>query len=111
MKTQSLVQIVLLAGVGYLLYKFADKFKQGANYVEDTAAKTYLTVEDWFTGYSPAQVAGSVVFPSGALVALKNLSVTPYNGPNGFEARVTYQGRTYRLAPHDANGNYPATPV
>lgn len=96
---------------GYVVWKLFDQFKQGSNYVVDQTAKAYLNVEDWFTGYKPAKVTGAAIFPSGARVPLSNLSVKPYNGPAGFEARVTYQGRLYRLAPHDANGNYPATPV
>lgn len=113
MKTENILQLGLLAGIGFAVYKLWDKFKQGGNYVTDTVAKSYLSAEDLFTGYTPVQstLAGAVIFPNGAQVPMTNLSVTPYNGPSGFEARVVYQGRTYRLSPHDENGNYPATPV
>ena len=104
------VWVGVLAGAGYAAYKF---FGERKNYVEDKAAQTYLNIEDLFTGYTPVQgtLAGAVLFPNGAQVPMTNLTVTPYNGPDGFEARVVYQGKTYRLSPHDANGNYAASAI
>lgn len=112
-KIPTWVWVAGLAGVGYALYKLSDAFKQGINYVTapvtdaiantiasatmDTAAQTLLT--------------GAVLFPNGAQVPIQNLTVTPSGTGNAFRALVTYQGKTYQLAPHDANGNYPASPV
>lgn len=100
-----------LAGVGYALWKISGAFKQGVNYVTAPVSDAIASAINWYTATPPVITAGNVLFPNGALVPTTNFQVTSYNGPQGFEARVTYQGRVYRLAEHDANGNYPATPV
>lgn len=110
MKTDTVILLGAIGIGGYLLYKYLNK---GVNYVEDKTANAYTDITDWIAGRHDIQatIAGAAVFPSGARVPLSNLTVTPFNGPNGFEARITYQGRTYSLSPHDASGNYPATLV
>lgn len=102
-----------LAGAAWALYRVSDAFKRGIATV--TAPVTNAIGDAYFalTSDTPVQstLTGAVLFPGGARVPMTQLSVKPYNGPAGFEARVTYQGKAYRLSPHDANGNYPAVPV
>ncbi len=102
-----------VAGVGYIIYKSFDKFRQGANYVVDAAASAIaapiIGVQNLL--HETPQVTGSAVFPNGAQVPVKNLQVKASGSGTNFRALVTYQGRTYALSPHDANGNYPAVPI
>lgn len=112
MKIPQWVWLAGLVGAGYALYKMSDLFKQGVKTVtkpaSDVIASTIIAWDPWLS--KPAvqsTLVGSIVFPNGALVPIKNLRVYPA----GSEARVDYQNRTYRLSAHDANGNYPATPI
>lgn len=116
MKAPSWVWLVGLGGAAYVLYKVSDTFRKGVSIVTQPvsdAIADYTIRNDPYLSQPTVQstLTGSVLFPSGALVPVSKLSVKPYNGPNGFEARVTYNGTVYRLAPHDANGNYPAVPT
>jgi len=108
-----------LAGAGYVAYKFqkeiADWFnslKKGAGFVTapiSDAAANLLIATDPYLSQPTAQstLTGAVLFPNGAQVPVANLRVYA----SGSQARVYYQGRTYQLSPHDANGNYPAVLV
>jgi hypothetical protein len=123
MKAPNWVWLAGLAGVGYVAWKFSgeirdffDSLKKGASLVtkpvSDALADSIIANDPYLSQPTvQSQLTGAVLFTNGARIPMTQLSVQPYNGPSGFEARVTYQGRTYRLAPHDANGNYPAVPI
>lgn len=112
-KIPSWVWLAGLAGVGYALYKLSDTVRQGLNTVTAPVSDVIANVINALDpNMAPgAQVVGSAVFPNGAQVPLSNLQVRASGSGNNFQALVTYQGRTYSLSQHDANGNYPATPV
>lgn len=116
MKVPNWVWLAGLAGAGYALYRLSDNVKNAVNYVTapfSNAIADSIIANDPFLSQPTVQstLTGSVLFPNGARVPMTSLAPTAYNGPNGFEARVVYQGATYRLSAHDANGNYPATRV
>lgn len=116
MKTPSWVWLAGLVGVGFALYKLSDAFKRGVQTitqpVSDAIADSIIRNDPYLSQPTvQSTLTGAVLFPNGARVPMTQLSVKSYNGPNGFEARVTYNGVVYRLTPHDANGNYPAVPA
>lgn len=88
----------------YYLYK-----KVGAG-LNNALAKPEQAIADAYVALtSPTIVpAGNIVLPSGSLVPVAQLS--PYVDASG-NTMVAYQGHTYSLQPHDANGNWPATQV
>lgn len=116
MKIPTWVWLAGLGGTAYVLYKVSDTFRKGVSTVTQPvsdAIADYVIRTDPYLSQPTVQstLTGAVLFPNGARVPMTQLSVKSYNGPNGFEARVTYNGTVYKLAPHDANGNYPAVPA
>lgn len=117
------VWIAGLVGGGFAVYKFSgaitDFFQQFKKKLDTVTAPVTDAWADAIIRNDPylsqptvqSTLTGSVLFPNGALVPLTNLQVTPSGSGATFQARVAYQGRTYQLKPHDANGNYPAVAI
>lgn len=122
-KIPNWVYLAALAGVGYAAYKswdkisdFLDTLKKGAGLitapVTDAISNAVIAYDPYLSQPTvQSTLTGSVLFPNGAQVPLTNLQVMASGTGNAFRALVTYQGKTYQLQPHDANGNYPAVPT
>lgn len=105
-KIPTWVWIAGLAGVGYAFYKLSDAFRQGVNVVTAPVTDAIASIVGP-SAQTDIRTTGAVAFPNGALVPTSSLQIYA----SGSDALVNYQGRTYKLSPHDANGNYPATPT
>ena len=106
MKIETVVELVLIAGIGYVAYQvFGFAKKAGGAAVDATSSAiadfwTWLTLPDYMT------VQGNLVFDNGAAVPLA--SATVKQSPGGAVV-ASYAGHYYQLSPSDANGNWPAT--
>jgi hypothetical protein len=94
-----------LAVGAYLLWKkFTSVASSAANAIAAPIANAFVDLT------SPAAPVpqGSVILPDGTSFPAANLTNLNF-GFNQGVAQFTYQGGTYSLSPHDANGNYVAT--
>lgn len=107
MNARDTATLIGIGGILYLLYVLINKADKPTQAASDAIAALWLKL---FPNPAPIQVLGSVQFPDGTLVPLAD----PRLGPNmrsdsDGNVFVMFQGHVYQLAPHDANGNYPAT--
>lgn len=113
----SLATLGMVAGAGYLFYKYiwpllsatGNAVDKGADAVAKPIADAYV----WLTSGAAAQVQGSVVLSTGEQVTMQDISQSPGGLtpiPNSNNYSFVFNGRTYILSgPRDANGNYAAT--
>lgn len=101
-----------VAGVGYILYRLANKVPQAVGAATSALAQGIANV--WLSlpvvGFGPAiTVLGNIKLPDGTLVPLNNLVGQirqDNNTPPNTYANVS--GTIYQLSPSDTQGNYPA---
>ena len=101
-----------LAGVGYVLYRFATQIPKAASAATGAVAQGIANV--WLSlpvvGLGSAQtILGNAKLPDGSLVPLNSLVGSirqDTNNPPNVYANVG--GNIYQLSPSDAQGNYPA---
>lgn len=105
MKTEEVLKVALLAGVGYALYTFFTRLQQSVGAPVGTVAATI-----WSYLHPTIQPAGNIVLPGGnnTLVPLSQTEVRTDDNHNVY---ALYDGFLYQLAPSDAQGNWPATAV
>lgn len=112
MDNKSILQISLVAAIGYVVYEILNKAGKVAGAAYDVAqqatsgiAQTIADFYLWAT-LPPAMTAlGSVILPGGSLLPLSQFDVR--ESPDG-QVYARYQGHTYQLYPHDDNGNWPS---
>lgn len=113
MKTQDMMQLVLLGGIAYLLYRgfnFAkDKAEEAAGAASTAIASLWLKL---FPLPPKIQLLGSVKFPGNLLVPLQTLSDqgAVRQNPEDGSVYVKYSGYYWKLSPQ-VYGNWPATRV
>jgi hypothetical protein len=99
-----------IAGVGYLLYRFASKIPQAAsaatNAVSQGIANIWLSLPVVGLG-SGQTILGNARLPDGTLVPLNNLIGRLRQDDTG-NTYANISGTIYQLSPSDAQGNYPA---
>ncbi len=104
MKTEDMINLVIVGGVAYVIYTLLPKFKKDTGAVADWIAQFY----EWAT-FPPSIVPlGNIVLPGGMLIPLTEVEVRQM--PNGGTAAL-YAGVVYQLSPSDNNGNWPASPL
>ena len=104
MKTRDAVVYVGLGIAAIWLYqKFKGGINQAVNAVTQPIANSIVSL----TSPPPPTPQGSVIFPDGTYIPVSSIA------PNwvGNSLQFQYNGQTFALASHDANGNYPATVV
>lgn len=102
-----------LAGVGYVVYKLANKVpaaaSAAANALSQGIADVWLSLPVVGLG-AAQQILGNAKLPDGTLVPLNNLigniRQDKSDPPNVY---ADISGSIYQLSPSDAQGNYPAT--
>lgn len=104
MKTETIFQVAILGIVGYFGYELLKKGSQAADYTSSQIADLWLS----WTLPPPITLLGNIVLPDGTLIPLSTVSVRL--APNG-NTYAQVGAAYYQLAPSDANGNWPATPV
>jgi hypothetical protein len=113
MNRDSLI-VAAVVGVGiWLLWDAKRKFDAGGERVADWIAKAWMAFDDLLPGQGGIQLLGNVVFPGNVLVpvqALSNAGAIKQDRATG-NVYANYSGKYWRLAPSDANGNWPATLV
>lgn len=102
MKTTEALEIVIVAGVGWLIYKLLDAAKEKL----DTAiAQPIADAIIRFTLPEPVNVTGAAILPDGKAVSMSELHVQKTPGKEQFW--FAYKGATYQLGPRSVQGNYP----
>ena len=109
LRSDTYVTLAIVGVGGYLLYKFASKAGEAGDKVATTIADLWVGAENLFN--RQANVVGNAVLPNGALIPLKNMDVRSSTASGVYTVYAKYGSTVYKLSPHDANGNYPATPV
>lgn len=107
MKTETVVQLGIFGAIAYLLYKYVPQIGGAIDSAEQSVADTWV---DLTSGPSVAsQLQNQVIMPNGVTFPTSSLSAmgAQFQGGNYV---FTYQGSQYMLSPHDANGNYQASP-
>ncbi len=105
MKTQDAIEIILVAGVGWLVYKLLDYGKEKIDDFADMIAAPIAAVYIKFTLPEPVNVTGAAILPNGKAVSLSQLRVQKTAGKEEFW--FVYDGHTYQLGPRSTQGNYP----
>lgn len=102
MNTEDLVKWGVIGLGAYLLWQWW----QSAGNVVSAATAPFA---NWYVNFTtpPVTPLGNAIFANGTYVPMSMIT------PNwvGNSLQFTYLGVTYALSSHDANGNYPATPV
>lgn len=112
----SFFTLALVAGGGYVFYKYVWPLLNKLPAAVDTAANAIAApIADAYvamTSGPAAQVLGSVVLSTGEQVTMQDISaaggLTPVPNSNAFS--FMWNNKAYVISgPHDANGNYLAT--
>jgi len=111
--TGTLIEIAVVAGVGWFIYKLLDKgFDSAKDYITDAAkAVTNAIAQPIASAYikltvpEPVNVTGAAILPDGRAIAFNDLAVKKM--PNVEAFYFDYQFRRYQLGNRTAQGNYP----
>ena len=114
----SLLNVVLLGGVAFLLYKIVTTIGSAASGAITTVGASIGDLLSKWIIPAPVNVTGKYVLQdTGALIDPTTVSVTWINSNDpaaavygGQLATILVNGKTYLLGSHDDNGNYPAHP-
>lgn len=119
-EVNSLVTLGLVAGAGYVFYKYIwplmSATGNAVGKAADTISQPFANAYVYLTSDPAAQVQGSAVLSTGGQVSMQDIAAgsgltkVPNSNPVAFSFQ--WNGQTYIISgPRDANGNYAATLV
>jgi hypothetical protein len=98
MKTESLIELALIAAGVYLLYKAWGTAASAANASVTAAAQAYVSL----TSGPAMQATGNIILPTGTAISVNDVNPTPVSGTNS--ATFNYLGTQYYLnTPSDSS--------
>lgn len=105
MKASDGIEIVLVAVVGYVVYRLLDAATGIAKSAADAVANPIADAIIRFTLPEPVGVTGAAILPNGKSVSLSSIDVNKTAGKEEFW--FSYAGHVYQLGPRSVQGNYP----
>jgi len=100
MKIKDWLMLLAVGGAAWFVYS---KLSGGLDDIANAAKK----IKEWLAMPPQVKIKGMLVFENGKYISFSNLKTYWF----GEELRVNYNGKTYRIFPHDDRGNYPAVEV
>lgn len=112
MKTETLIQLGLVGGVAYLIYKLVGVAGMAGKAVGSLTLPASNAIANLWVSLTASPpmggVPGNILFPDGTGAPLSTYSIKTDAAGNVY---VLNNGAVYQLSPSDADGDWPATLV